>query len=626
MEGIIRLLPDLVANQIAAGEVIQRPASVVKELLENAVDAGSTVVELWINEAGKKLIMVVDNGIGMSPADSRLCFERHATSKIKGTDDLFKIKTLGFRGEALASIAAVAQVEMKTRRKEDELGTLLRIEGGKAMKQEPCSLTGGTTMAVKNLFFNVPARRNFLKGNNIEMNHILEEFTRVALANEAVTFKLFQDGKELNHLPAGNLKQRIVNLFGGQYAQKVVPVEQPTEIVNISGFIGKPEFVKKKRGEQYFFVNGRFFKHAYLHHAVLKAYNELIAENTIPSYFIFLTIDPSQVDVNIHPTKTEVNFIDNQSIYTILHTAVRSSLGRHNLTPMIEFEPEVGFNTYFPRDREIKPPGITINPDYNPFNNAGAEPTGTSAAGKATTMQSRQTTLLNQRGWEKLYDDPGNEISSLPLDVPEKADSGYQPPDDTAGGANESKLIQIHQSYIITSIKSGLLIIHQQYAHQRILYERFIQQMAARSTDSQQLLLPVTLEVTPDETLAISDMEPLLSSMGYRLNLEEEGYVNLEAIPAGMPQDGVKAVLEGLISDWMDDRDPGKHKSINTTLARTMARRLSIKTGTTLSTREMQILTDQLFSTEHPAVAPQGQQVYVIIPQTEIEERFNKRH
>jgi len=625
MEGIIRLLPDLVANQIAAGEVIQRPASVVKELLENAVDAGSTVVELWINEAGKKLIMVVDNGHGMSPADSRLCFERHATSKIKGTDDLFKIKTLGFRGEALASIAAIAQVELKTRRQDDELGTMIRIEGGKAMKQEPCSLTKGTTIAVKNLFFNVPARRNFLKGNNIEMTHILEEFTRVALANETVTFKLFQDGKELYHLQSGNLKQRIVSLFGGQYAQRVVPVEQPTDIVEIQGFIGKPEFSKKRRGEQYFFVNGRFFKHAYLHHAVLKAYNELIAESSIPSYFIFLIIDPSQVDVNIHPTKTEVNFLDNQSIYTILHTAVRSSLGRHNLTPMIEFEPEAGFNNYYPKNREIRPPGITINPDYNPFNSTTTEPPGGAAAVAGSSGQAKQTSLLNQRGWEKLYEDPAREIPTLPLGGSGKSPDGETNTEDTAAGANESKLIQIHQSYIITSIKSGLLIINQQYAHQRILYERFIQQMVSENSDSQQLLLPVSLEITPEETMAIADMEPLLHSMGYGINLEEEGYVHLNAIPAGMPQEGVKAVLEGLLADWVEDRDPGKHKMINTAIARAMAKRLSIKTGTALSAKEMQILTDQLFSTEQPAISPQGQPVYVVIPQTEIEERFNKR-
>ncbi len=623
MDGIIKLLPDIVANQIAAGEVIQRPASVVKELMENSVDSGATVIELWINDAGKKMIMVTDNGSGMSPADSRLCFERHATSKICRTDDLFTIRTLGFRGEALASVAAVSQLELKTRRAEDELGTLVRVEGGKFIHQEPCSQATGTNISVKNLFFNVPARRNFLKGNNLEMKHILEEFARVALANENITFRFYNDGKEQQHLPSGNLKQRIVNLFGGHYNNRFVPVSQESEIINISGFIGKPEFAKKVRGEQYFFVNGRFFRHSYLHHAVLKAYSELIPEMNIPPYFIFFTIDPSQVDVNIHPTKTEVNFIENQAIYAILHTAVRNSLGKHNLTPMIEFEPEAGFTEYFPKDREIKPPGITINPDYNPFNSPSPEQSGfgRKEPGRGTSLQ---TSMLNQRGWEKLYDD--RRFEKAGDGTGQQVSTSHSPPpiDETTEGATGSKLVQMHNSYIVTSIKSGLLVINQNYAHQRILYEKFIRDLAGREQSPQQLLIPVETEVTPAEMLSLNDMEEFLKAIGFIFTTYDDVKVSFSAIPSGMPQEAVKEVVESLIREWQDDLDPGKDKSASQRIARSLSAKLAVKTGTPLSQKEMQVLTDQLFNTEQPNISPSGRQIYVIIPQTEIEERFIK--
>jgi DNA mismatch repair protein MutL len=622
MEGVIKLLPDLVANQIAAGEVIQRPASAVKELMENAIDAGAQNIELWINDAGKKLIMVVDDGSGMSPADSRLCFERHATSKISQTDDLFKIRTLGFRGEALASIAAVAQLEMKTKREPDDLATFIRIEGGKFITQEPGSHPKGTSISVKNLFFNVPARRNFLKGNNIELKHITEEFTRVVLANESIGFRLYIDGRELYHLPPSNLKQRVVNLYGGSYNSRFVPLEQATDIVKVSGLIGKPEFARKTRGEQYFFVNGRFFKHPYLHHAVLKAYSELIAESSFPSYFIFLEVDPAQVDVNIHPTKTEVNFIENQSIYAILHTAVRSSLGRFNLTPSIEFDPEPGFNEYFSKDREIRPPSITINPDYNPFNSP-TSPVDAETRSRSSHQQS-QMSLLNQRGWEKLYDSPEipvrNDEQGTLFSEDEPVEGNAHAP-----ATGESRIFQMHNTYIVSSIKSGLLVINQQYAHQRILYERFIQEKARPEKSSRQLMFPVPITFPPDDIVALEALAEHLEGIGFSFNVREDGLVEFNALPAELPQDGLQGVIEGFIHEWNEDRAPGMQGNGTARAARLMASRLSVKTGTPLSQPEMQALVDQLFSTEHPEHTPAGKKIYVIIPRTEIEERFNQQ-
>ena len=621
MEGVIKLLPDLVANQIAAGEVIQRPASVVKELMENAVDAGATMVELWVNDAGKKLITVVDNGSGMSPADSRLCFERHATSKITRSDDLFNIRTLGFRGEALASIAAISQLEMKTKRKEDEMATHIRIEGGKITFQEPCAHQNGTTIAVKNLFYNVPARRNFLKSNNVEMNHVSEEFNRVALANPNVAFKLFNDNKEHYHLPPANLKQRIVNLYGGQYNSRVVPVEQDSDIAKISGFIGKPEFAKKKRGEQYFFVNGRFFKNSYLHHSVMKAYSELIAESNIPSYFLFFEVDPAQVDVNIHPTKTEVNFIEGPAIYSILNTAVRNSLGKHNLTPMIEFEPENGFTFHFSKDREIRPPEIRINPDYNPFD----QQPGTDSRVRGPGDSGRQTTLLSQRGWEKLYEGFPDEQKPTKGGADAHGAQTDNEDTETGGVATGSKLFQMHNAFVVTSIKSGLLVINQQYAHQRILYERFLNDLKKGENGSQQLLIPIEMTVTNEEMRTLDEMSGQLMNMGFQFTTVADGTISFQALPASMPQDGLEGLIHSMIDDWNEEKPSDTDDVRNARIARSMACRLSIKTGTTLSQQEMQALTDQLFSAQQPQTAPSGHQVYIVIPVKELEERFQQK-
>lgn len=614
MEGVIKLLPDIVANQIAAGEVIQRPASAVKELMENSVDAGSSIIELWINDAGKRLIMVVDNGVGMSPADSRLCFERHATSKISSANDLFAIKTFGFRGEALASIAAVSQLELKSRRAEDEIATMVRIEGGKITSQEPDNLQVGTTIAVKNLFYNIPARRNFLKGNNVELKHITEEFIRVALANIDITFKMFNEGRELYNLPVSNLKQRIVNIYGGQYNNRFVPVEQQTDLVEINGYIGKPEFAKKKRGEQYFFVNGRFFKTPYLHHAILKAYSELIPESSIPSYFIFLKVDPSTIDVNIHPTKTEVNFQEGSAIYAILHTSIRNSLGKFNLTPSIEFEPEVGFNQYFPKNKEVKPPTIKVDPNYNPFE------TGSGKNRQKSSTHHGDNRALSQHGWMKTQDVENRDTEQQELfPTDEELCKGEKSFDNKS----ESKIFQLHNSFIVAAIKSGLLLINQQYAHQRILYEQFIQDMANKKCVSQKLLLPVELDISKEESTVFDSIKEYMTAMGFAFNKDEKtSAYTCTAIPADMPPESISSVIESLMEAWQNETDISKVNSASIKLSKVLASKLSIKTGVRLSCREMQTLVDRLFNTEQPEISPSGKKVYIILQVNELEERF----
>jgi DNA mismatch repair protein MutL len=395
MTDIIRLLSDAVANQIAAGEVVQRPASVVKELLENTIDAGSTDIKLIIKESGKLLIQVIDNGCGMSERDARMCFERHATSKIEKADDLLAIRTLGFRGEALASIASVAQVELKSKQHEDEIGTCIQIEGTEFKGQFPVNCQNGTSVSVKNLFFNVPARRNFLKSNTLELKFIIEDFFRVTLVNPDIAFTFYNQDKLLYQLPPGNLKQRIINLYGSSYSQRLIPIEQQTALVNISGFLGKPEFAKKTRGEQYFFTNGRFMKSPYLHYAVERAFKELIPDDSVPSYFIYMEVDPQTIDVNIHPTKTEINFQDIKSIYAILHAAVKQSIGKFNISPMLDFEVEQSMNfPSFPDDQPVRQPTITINPNYNPFEKRTEPQTQFTFSPKHT---------LSVQGWQDLY-------------------------------------------------------------------------------------------------------------------------------------------------------------------------------------------------------------------------------
>ena len=494
MSDIIELLPDSVANQIAAGEVIQRPASVVKELLENSVDAQASEIKLIVKDAGKSLIQVIDNGIGMSETDARMCFERHATSKIKKADDLFSIKTKGFRGEAMASIAAIAQVTLKTKKADKEIGTEILIEGSEVTRQEPVSSSTGTSIAVKNLFYNVPARRKFLKSTPVELRHIIDEFQRIALAHPEIKFELYSNDSDLFILPISPLRQRIVGLFGKNYNEKLVPIKEETSIVKLEGFIGKPEYAKKTRGEQFFFVNNRFIKSSYLNHAVISGYNELIGKDSHPSYFIFLEVNPELIDINIHPTKTEIKFEDEKSIYSIVRSAVRQSLGKYSLSPSLDFETETVFSIDpIGSNTTVSAPEIKVDKSFNPFQNEPSKEKDTKQNWSSTNLNRQKNSSEN---WEKLYE-------SFKTNAP-VANQKNEPKELFINHDLESEIrqnfIQLNKKYILTTIKSGFIVIHQQRAHERILYDKFTKAFKENKRTTQQLLFPKTVE------LRLSDM------------------------------------------------------------------------------------------------------------------------
>ena len=592
---IIKLLPDSVANQIAAGEVIQRPASVVKELIENAIDAGATQVDLIVKDAGRTIISVIDNGCGMSETDARLCFERHATSKIKCADDLFKIRTMGFRGEALASIAAVAQVELSTRRKEDEVGTKIKIEGSKVTEQMPKPMSTGTNFTVKNLFFNVPARRNFLKSNDAELRHINEEFFRITMMNPEVGFTFTSNDKELFHLYPGTLKQRIVGLFGRDYESKVLPVNQVTESVTINCFIVKPEFSKKTRGEQYFFVNRRFIKHAYLHHAVESAYKELIPQDCFPGYFIDIQIDPKEIDINIHPTKTEVNFIDVKLIYAIMHSAVRKAIGQHNLAPMLDFDvnPNLGidFGDASRIDRPIIEPKVEFNPSYNPF--------------KINPIHHQQ------QNWRIAYDDSEDTVSENRVE-----------PVQNISEEQKSLFIQLQQSFIVTSVKSGLLVIDQHLAHERILYEKYLKEIELNVEASQQELFPQHISLNINDASLLKEMKPELEKVGFRLEPLNQTTFIINGTPVDSKGSDAVALIEKILDSYKTNlTEKQLDKKLN--LARSMASQMAVKAGQTLNSVEMQDLVDRLFGCAVAEVSPSGKKIFTIINAEELKTRLN---
>lgn len=592
---IIKLLPDSVANQIAAGEVIQRPASVVKELIENAIDAGATQVDLVVKDAGRTLITVVDNGCGMSETDARLCFERHATSKIKCADDLFKIKTMGFRGEALASIAAVAQVELSTRRKEDEIGTKIKIEGSKVTEQMPKPMSVGTNFTVKNLFFNVPARRNFLKSNDAELRHINEEFFRITMMNPEVGFSFISNEKEVFHLYPGSLKQRIVGLFGKDYESKMLPVNQETDAVTINGFIVKPEFSKKTRGEQYFFVNRRFIKHAYLHHAVENAYKELIPQDCFPGYFIDIQIDPKEIDINIHPTKTEVNFIDVKMIYAIMHSAVRKAIGQHNLAPMLDFDvdPNLGidFGEAARVDRPIIAPKVDFNPMYNPF--------------KVNPIHHQQ------QNWRIAYNDSDETVGNSNIET-------VRPVEEEEKGL----FIQLQQSYVVTAVKSGLLIVDQHLAHERILFEKFLKEMELTVEASQQELFPQHISLNINDASILKEIKPELEKVGFRLEVLNPTTFIINGTPADSKGSDAVSLIEKILEGFKTNMtDCQLDKKVN--LARSMAAQMAVKSGKTMTPAEMQSLIDRLFGCAVTEVSPSGKKIYMIINAEELKTRLN---
>jgi DNA mismatch repair protein MutL len=616
MSSIIQLLPDHVANQIAAGEVVQRPASVVKELLENAVDAKASDIKLIIKDAGKALVQVIDNGLGMSVTDARLCFERHATSKIRKAEDLFSLHTKGFRGEALASIAAIAHVEMKTKQDQEELGTQIIVEGSKFVSQEVAVLPKGTSFAVKNLFFNIPARRNFLKSDTVEYRHIIDEFQRVALAHPNIYFTFFHNGSEMFNLPPSSMRQRIVNIFAGKTNEKLVPVQEETEIVTIQGFVSKPEFAKKNRGEQFFFVNDRFIKSGYLHHAIMAAYDGILRDGAQPSYFLYLTVPPNTIDINIHPTKTEIKFDDEHAMYAILRASIKHSLGQFNVAPVLDFDRDSNLDTpYHYKDLEGATPTIQVDGSFNPFSDdkVNKHYSGSSYRKPEATAS-----------WESLYvglKQEGEFISG-------NTDFSFESEEVTGSLFNEEEVeqtvnnaYQIHKKYIVSPIKSGMVIVDQQRAHQRVLYEQFLTNMTVNQASSQQLLFPLDLFFSAAEMELIHDLKLSLVNTGFVFEETSIDHVVISGIPVNVTESEVSLVLEQLLSD-LQDGIPDSSFSQNDTIAKSMAKSLAVKTGTALTLKEQENLVNGLFACKDPNVSPFQKPTFITMRVEDLDKKF----
>ncbi len=596
MSDIINLLPDHVANQIAAGEVVQRPASVVKELLENAIDAKASIIKLLIKDAGKTLVQVIDNGIGMSTTDARMSFERHATSKITCAEDLFQIQTKGFRGEALASIAAISHVDLKTKQESDSVGTLIFIEGSKFIRQESVATPTGTSIAVKNLFYNIPARRNFLKSDTVETRHIINELQRIALAHPDVTFFMYHNDNEVYHLPESNLKQRIVGIFGKKTNEKLVPILEKTPIVSITGYVAKPEFSKKKRGEQFFFVNNRFIKTAYLNHAVKMAFEGLISSAHHPSYFLFLEVPTSSVDINIHPTKTEVKFENEKDLYAIIRASVKHSLGQYNVAPILDFNRDASFDTPY-KYKDVKPseePKIKVDSNFNPFEN------------KKTSS------------WESLYSDIKD------VDVPTSHESGDFTDEELFSQTEKFsgvKTQQLHRKYIVSTIKSGMVFIHQNRAHQRILYEDFLTKMTVGEATTQQLLIPIQLQFDKPDVKLLIEFRDDLESSGFLFEQIEDEKIVVKGIPSQMKETEIDRFFQELIADQAEDFPQSNFGQVDQ-IAKILAKNSAIRVGKTLTQKEQENIVNSLFNCKEPNTSPIGQVCFTTITINEIDKRL----
>lgn len=613
MPDYIQLLPDAIANQIAAGEVVQRPASALKELLENAVDAGATQIQVVVKDAGKQLIQVIDNGKGMSPTDARMSFERHATSKIRTAQDLFAIRTFGFRGEAMASIAAVAQVELKTRTQETEVGSLIHIEGSEVKKQEPVAVPVGTSVAMKNLFFNVPARRNFLKSNPVEMRHIVDEFQRVALSYPEIAFSLYQQDLETYNLLPGKLSQRVVGIFGKGIQNQLVPCEEETLHLGIKGYVGKPEYAKKTRGEQFFFVNNRYIKSSYLHHAVNTAYEGLIQGDQHPFYVLFLEIDPATIDINVHPTKTEIKFEDERTIYAVIRSTVKQALGAHQVMPALDFSMDVNFQENWTTN-----PQVSVDVDreysYKTYN----------------TPEFQRASVL---GWERLFE--GDSSASISQKSPAFSGDDQElltlPSRASAGevslalqqDAGTGTTFQVERSYIVAQMSSGLLIVDQQLAHERILYERYLKQLQTTHGASQQCLFPTVLSLNPADFALVMDLLPELVSLGFLVDEFGKDSVVIRGVPAETQVKNEKELLEGLIEQYKNFKNElSLDKKEN--LARSLSKRSCLKKGQKLDAQEMETLVGQLFACPNPNYSPSGNKTFVKLDLTSIHAFFAK--
>lgn len=606
MGDIIKLLPESIANQIAAGEVIQRPASVVKELMENAVDAGSSAITLVLRNSGKTLIQVIDNGKGMSDTDARMSFERHATSKIRETNDLFNIKTMGFRGEALASIASIAEVEMKTRQAEAEVATQIVIKSSEILSQTYTQAEPGTTITVKQLFFNVPARRKFLKTDSVELKHLLEEFKRVALAHPEISFKVVHNDNELYNLPEGSTKKRLLGLFRRSYEEKLIRINEETDAVAIAGFVGNPEIAKRSKGEQYIFVNRRFVKSPYLNHAIRGAYQNLIEENQYPFYLLYLDIDPSNIDINVHPTKQEIKFDDERLIYNYLKVSIKHGLGRYSLSPQLDFDNGDGQLI-----------GSRIGQAQRSF---GSSP---------PPQASRVRTAPIMRNWQTLYN------GAEPIDVNEEEDMNQEEeplimPSAASGNLlgtasefeqAEKQPMQLHNSYVMMQIRSGVIFVDQHQAHVRILYEKYLRTLSERKELVQKQLFPLTVQISKDKVSMFNDLLPELSAMGFEIQAFGGETFIIQGMPAGFQENNIQAVMDRLVEQYSDNLMLDISKNEN--LARSMARSSALPKGKPLSIEEMKVLIDDLFGCENPYTGPSGKKCFVTYELNDIEKLFN---
>ena len=599
MDNLIKLLPDHVANQIAAGEVVQRPSSVVKELLENSIDSGAKKISLLIKESGRTLIQVVDNGCGMSEKDALICFQRHSTSKIISAADLFNLSTKGFRGEALASIAAISHTELITKTKSSEIGTFIRIEGNKIIQNKSIVSNEGSSISVKNLFYNVPARRNFLKSDNVEVRHIINEFHRVALAHPEIHFEFDNNDNQLFSLPISNIRQRIVNIFGSKSNEKLVPVNETTEVLKLSGFIFKPEFSKKSRGEQFFFVNNRFIKSPYLNHAVNSAFEGLINSGYNASYFLFLDVDPKRIDINIHPTKTEIKFDDDHTIYAILRSAIKHSLGQFNISPILDFD----------RDKNLDIPykyasmsstnniEVEVNHNFNPFDKNQNE--------------------LNFKDLNQSKDNQQLEYSAFQGDLNSQLDL-----DSNLNHESISSVFQLKNKYLVNKIKSGLVIINQNRAHQRILYENFLKYITVQGNDSQKLIYPVDVQLSIKEIAIIENFKTQLNNSGFLFDTINNDTLSFSSLPSSIEKDDLESVIRSLL-DNITNEIPDDNFSQTDMISKSLAKSMAIKNGQNLNANEMDFIVNGLFACKEPNISPFNKRTYITLTKEDLDNKFN---
>ncbi|MCF2489483.1 DNA mismatch repair endonuclease MutL [Dyadobacter sp. CY347] len=612
---IIQLLPDSIANQIAAGEVVQRPASVVKELMENAIDAKANHVQVILKEAGRTLIQIIDDGSGMSETDARMSFERHATSKIRQSEDLFRIRTMGFRGEALASIAAIAQVELRTRQEFDELGTMIRIDGSEIKAQEAVACLKGTNLSVKNLFFNVPARRNFLKSNSVEMRHVLDEFQRVALAHPQVAFTLHHNDTEVFNLQSGKLVKRIVDIYGKSYREQLAFCQEDTSYISVRGYIGKPEFARKTRGEQFFFVNDRYVKHSYMHHAVISAFDGTIPEGSHPFYVLFIEIDPSHIDINIHPTKTEIKFDDEKSVYAIVMAAVKKAVGVYNLSQSIDFDDNINFLNPTSSDQNHNLIPRTVMPDW------------AAQSKKSEGGQSRS----NLTNWNKLFEglqnteDRNRELAAFEINATTVSRPSFQEQPKTIASKinrmasevisapeSDAVLFQLHNRYILSQVKDGIMLIDQKAAYERILYERYRKMLTNRNGACQQLLFPKTIRLTHSDMQLVNETKKEIRSLGFEFDEFGSNELIIRGIPADLPEESEQDLFEELIEQLKQSYSDLKLNKPES-LSRSLARRFSVRYAVKLSFVEIHTLIDQLFASTDPNRTPSGEAIIVLL-------------